>query len=203
MNQPNKLDSEQIAKEFLSGYKLRSERFSKEQLQSIKTPDFKVYKNDDLIFYCEVKNTEKDTWLDKRLELVAPGEFAGDVRNDPIFNRLSAHIHKAGKQFDAVNPNLDFTNVLVFYNQDRKSGFLDLIAVVTGNFLAEGGESFPIYKNFSEGRIKEDIQKIHLFIWLDAFKPHRFLFNTTNVNYRNILCPVFNYDPNNLKIVPS
>ena len=197
------MDSEQIAKNFLSGYGLRVEKFSKKQLGIGKTPDFKVYKNDDHIFYCEIKNTQEDSWLDKRLEMVAPGELAGGLRNDPTFNRLSTHIHKACKQFDAVNPDMSIANVLTFYNQDRQSGFLDLIAVVTGNFLAESGEVFPIYKNFSEGRIKSDIEKIHLFIWIDEFKPHRFLFNTANSKYQNILCSVFNYDSKNLRIVPS
>lgn len=199
----NKLTSEEITKDFLIEYGLRSEKFSKKVLRTGKSPDFKVYKGEELVFYCEVKNAEKDMWLDKRLELVPPGELAGGLRNDPIFNRISTHIYKAGKQFDAVNPNQVVPNVLTFYNQDHKSGFLDLVAVVTGNALAEGGEAIPIYKNFSEGRIKESLQKIHLFIWIDAFKPHQFLFNTPIESHRDILCSIFKYDPNNLRIVPS
>ena len=152
----------------------------KEELGRGKTPDYRVYKGGDLFGYCEVKNAQKDTWLDDKLDKAVPYEIVGGLRKDPVFNRLSTHIHKARKQFDAVNADENLPNILSFYNEDKQSGFLDLMAVTTGYFFAEGGAVFPIYKNVSEGRVKKDIEKIHLFIWLDAHEPHRFLFNTIN-----------------------
>ena len=141
-------------------------------------------------------------WLEEKIAKADPGEIiVGGIRKDPVFNRLSAHIHKAGKQFDAVNKNESLPNVLAFYNEDKQSGFLDLLAVTTGNFYAEGGGVYPIYKNFSEGRIKADIEKIHLFIWIDAHKPHRFMFNLANNKFQNDLCSIFEYDPKKLEIV--
>jgi hypothetical protein len=195
------MDSEQVVKDFLSGYGLRSERFDNAQLGLGKTPDFRVYNNGEFAFYCEVKNAQKDMWLDEELEKAAPGEIAGGLRKNPVFNRLSAHIHKACKQFNAVNKEESLPNVLAFYNEDQQSGFLDLLAVTTGNFFAEGGAVFPIYKNFSEGRIKADIEKIHLFIWIDAHKPHRFLFNLINSKYQDELCSIFGFDTKKLEIV--
>lgn len=197
------MDSEQVVNDFLSGYGLRSERFDKTELGVGKTPDYRVYINGELAFYCEVKNTQKDMWLDEKLEKATPGEIVGGLRKDPMFNRLSAHIHKARKQFDAVNNNESLPNVLAFYNEDQQSGFLDLLAVTTGNFFSESGAVFPIYKNFSEGRIKSDIERIHLFIWIDANKPHRFLFNTINFKYQNELCSIFGFDPKKLELVHS
>lgn len=120
-----------------------------------------------------------------------------------LFAGVSAHIHKARKQFDAVNAGEEFPNILSFYNEDKQSGFLDLIAVTTGNFFAEGGAVFPIYKHVSEGRIKADIEKIHLFIWLDAHKPHRFLFNTINSKFQSELCATFGFDPEKLELIHS
>ncbi len=197
------MNSEQIVKDFLSGYGLHSEKFDKSKLGIGKSPDYQVYSNGKLTFYCEVKNAQKDTWLDEKLAKATPGEIVGGLRKDPVFNRLSAHIHKARKQFDAVNKDEKLPNVLAFYNEDEQSGFLDLLAVTTGNFFAEGGAVFPIYKNFSEGRIKADIVKIHLFIWIDAHKPHRFLFNTINSKYQNELCSIFEFDPKKLELVHS
>lgn len=197
------MDSEQVIKDFLSIYGLNSEKFGKTELGNGKTPDYRVYIDRELKFYCEVKNAQKDRWLDEKLEEAAPGEIVGGLRKDPVFNRLSAHIHKARKQFEAVNKEEDLPNVLAFYNEDEQSGFLDLLAVTTGNFFAEGGSVFPIYKNFSEGRIRADIEKIHLFIWIDVHKPHRFLFNTINSKYQNELCSIFGFDPKKLEIVHS
>lgn len=197
------MDSEQVIKNFLSGYGLNSEKFGKTELGDGKTPDYRVYINGELKFYCEVKNAQKDKWLDDKLEKAGLGEIVGGLRKDPVFNRLSAHIHKARKQFEAVNREENLPNVLAFYNEDEQSGFLDLLAVATGNFFAEGGAVFPIYKNFSEGRIKTDVEKIHLFIWIDAHKPHRFLFNTINSKYQNELCSIFGFDPKKLEIAHS
>lgn len=185
------MESEQVVKDFLSGYGLSSEKFDKNEIRNGKTPDFRVYFNDNLIFYCEVKNAQEDMWINEKLKKATPGEIVGGARTDPIFNRLSAHIHKARKQFEAVNKEENLPNVLAFYNEDQQSDFYDLLAVTTGNFFSEDGEVFPIYKKFSEGRIKADINKIHLFIWIDAHNPPRFLFNMMNSKYQNELCSIF------------
>lgn len=197
------LNSEEKVKQFIKGYGLETERFSKEELRAGRTPDYKVIKDNVFSHYCEVKNSEKDKWLDELLTEAPLGEIVGGTRKDPVFNRLTAHIHKARKQFDAVNPNEEYPNVLAFHNEDKNVGFLDLLAVTTGNFFAEGGGVFPIYKNYSEGRVKEDIERIHLFIWLDDFKPHRFLFNTINSKFQNKLCSIFGFDPEKLELVES
>jgi len=197
------LNSERILKEFLGKYKLSVERFSKEEMKAGKTPDYKVFFEGQLSFYCEVKNSEKDRWLDDLLDESEPGRSVGGSRNDPIFNRLTGHIHKATKQFNAVNSDEKKPNVLAFHNEDKNAGFLDLLAVTTGNFFAEDGSVLPFYKNFSEGRVKRDIERIHLFIWLDEFKPYKFLFNTINARYQSELCRTFGFDPDSLDLVHS
>ena len=197
------MDAEQIAKEFLSGYGLASDKFTKKELRNGKTPDYRVYKDSKLFGYCEVKNAQKDAWLDSKLDNAKPGEIVGGLRKDPVFNRLAGHIHKARKQFDAVNHDEVLPNILVLYNQDKQSGFLDLMAITTGNFFAEGGAVFPIYKHISEGRVKKDIEKVHLFIWLDAYNPHQFLFNTINSRFQSELCSMFGFDPERLELIHS
>lgn len=194
------MDAELKVKEFLQSYGLSPEKYSKKELRTGKTPDFKVHKDNKLSFYCEIKNPEKDSWLDEKIDNSEAGELVGGLRKDPTFNRLTAHIHKARKQFDSVNGDESKPNVLAFYNEDKQSGFLDLLAVTTGYSFAEDGAVFPIYKNYSEGRVKKDIEKIHLFIWLDTYKPHRFLFNTINSRYQRKLCSIFGYDTEKLEL---
>lgn len=186
---------------FLSIYDLKTEQFDKNALRTGKTPDFKVFHHGNLVFYCEVKNPEKDVWLDRLISEAKPDEIVGGFRNTPVFNRLTTHIHSARKQFDSVNQAEILPSVLIFYNEDKNSGFLDLLAVTTGNAYAAGGAVLPIYKKFSEGRVKEDIMKIHLFIWLDNDKPYRFLFNQINEKHFSKLCSLFGYDQNSLRIV--
>lgn len=197
------MSPEDRVKAFLENYQLLPERFTGTEMAAGKTPDFRVFSGSDLQLYCEVKSPEEDAWLDDKLDEAVPGEIVGGLRNDPIFNRLTAHTHKARKQFDAVNPYEVVPNVLAFYNQDENSGFLDLLAVTTGNFFTEDGSVFPIYKNYSEGRVKKDIERIHLFIWLDQHKPHRFLFNPVNSKFQVSLCSRFGFDPERLELVHS
>jgi len=188
-------------KHFLSTYGFEIERFDKKAISLGKTPDFKVFQHGSLIFYCEVKNPEKDAWLDRLIAQAKPGEIVGGLRKDPVFNRLTSHIHSARKQFDAVNQEETLPNVLAFYNEDETSGFLDLLAVTTGNAYVESGATLPIYKSFSEGMVKEDVIRIHLFIWLDNYKPHRLLFNLINNKHLSKLCSLFGYDQASLKTV--
>ena len=172
------MNSEDIVKVFIESKGLIIERFSKEELRSMKTPDFKVFHGEDFAFYCEVKESEEDQWINNKLKDATPGEVVGGSREDPVFNRLTTHIHKARKQFDSVNPEHIIPNVLSFYNSDENYGFNDLLGVVTGNFYGDDGTCDKIYGKYSDGRLKDDLTHIDLIIWLDRFKPMRYYFVT-------------------------
>ena len=190
-------DEDRVSR-YLEQHHLTTVRFSKQEMRESKTPDFRVLLDDSVIFFCEVKSSLRDRWLDKRLEAVQPGDLAGGARNDPIFNRLTSDIHDSVKQFDAVNSGLEYPNVLALVNHDDMCGFNDLIAVVTGNAYTEDGEVLPIYKQYSEGRTKHEIGKIDLFIWLDDFKPERLFFGRTNQERKSALCEIFGLDEDSI-----
>lgn len=176
---------ENLVAEFFSKRTLTASEFQKHERRNGKTPDFRVFHKDAFAFFCEVKAVE----IDK----------AGGLRKDPIFNRLTDDIHTAVKQFDAVNPKVESPNVLALINHDRNCGFLDLIGVLTGNFIADDEQRHPIYKQFSEGRIKDEKARIHLFLWLDDFKPERLLFSQTHAEFHKQLCAWFGVDHNGIE----
>src|SRR5216684_7048277 len=95
--------AELYAENYLKQHFLLPQRFSKEERREGKTPDFRVFAQSELVAYCEAKHVQRDEWLDKQLENAQPLEIVGGMRLDPIFNRLTAHIHTATKQFAAVN----------------------------------------------------------------------------------------------------
>jgi len=166
---------EERVKRYLEDRGFTVERFSKEKTRTGKTPDFRVFQNTKFLFYCEVKSSVEDRWLDEKLNKASPGKLVGGARTDPIYNRLTGAIHKAVQQFDAVNKSRKHPNVLAILNHDDKCGFEDLIAIITGNFYAADGTAHPIFRKFSHGRIKNEKEKIHLIIWLDDHgQDHRF-----------------------------
>ena len=193
---------EQMAREYLERRGFACESFLKEERRLGKTPDFRVILNESLVFYCEVKSS-RDPWFDNLLENAPAGEIVGGLRNDPIFNRLVADIHEAVKQFNAVNPKQEIPNVIALVNHDDKCGFDDLLAVLTGNFYADNGIAHPIYRQFSEGRIKDEKSRIHLFIWLDDYKPERLLFSQTNEGLHLKLCQWFRIEPGSIQQIGS
>ena len=170
-------NSEELVANELSKQGLACQRFSKSEIKNGKTPDFRVFKDNQFGFYCEVKEVKKDDW-------------ALGLRNDPIFNRLTDDIHTAVKQFDAVNPDNKFPNVLAFVNNDHMCGSLDLLGVLTGGLLLEGGGMAEIYYKFSKGRIKNEKDRIHLYLWYDSFKANKVLFNQNNDSHlkKKIIC---------------
>jgi hypothetical protein len=163
--------AEQFAEDYLKKYVLRPERFGTHQMRRGKTPDFRVFKDEELALFCEAKHIEQDEWLDKQLKNALSAELVGGSRPDPIHNRLSTRIHDAAKQFNAVNPGHSYPNVLIFANSDRQCAVDDLRSVLTGNFHVRGGADEPIYKQYSEGRIREEKFTIDLFVWWDAWRP--------------------------------
>jgi hypothetical protein len=190
---------EQSAARRLERAGLTVQRFSKAQMRAGKSPDFRVLKEDEFRFYCEVKSSPKDRWLDQQIGVVSPGSVAGGARKDPIFNRLAADIHDAVKQFDAVNADRTHPNVLVLVNHDEQCGFNDLLAVLTGNFYAADGTVHPIYQRYSHGRIKDQKCRVDLYIWLDDYKPERFLFSQSNEIHHRSLCAIFGVNPDEIR----
>ena len=178
---------EQVALEFFAKHGMRAERFTKAQMQQSKTPDFRVYDSDDFVLYCEAKHVQEDEWLDKQLANAAPLQIVGGARPDPIFNRLTDRIHEAAKQFDCVNHEHGYPNVLVFTNSDQVCGFFDLVAVLTGNFYAESGAVEHIYKQYSEGRIRQEKHTIDLYVWHDDYlgttQKEKLYFNSGSKHY--------------------
>lgn len=197
-----KLDEDKV-KCYLEKCGFAVERFSKMETRAEKTPDFRVFRDGVFLFYCEVKSSPEDRWLDEQLNNAAPGELAGCSRNDPRFNRLTNDIHEAVKQFDAVNLDQEHPNVLAFVNHDYLCGFNDLLGTLTGNFYANDGAAHPIYVRFSQGRIKDEKRKVHLFIWLDDQKPARLLFSQTVESHHIALCAAFGVKQNQIKQIGS
>ena len=163
--------AEQFAQDYLQKHDLRPERFTKTEMRRSKTPDFRAFQGEELALYCEAKHVQRDDWLDKKLKNAKPLEPVGGLRPDPIFNRVSNHIHEAAQQFNAVNPDHQYPNVLVFVNSDRHCGLTDLRSVLTGNFFAKDGSVDPIYTEYSEGRIREEKLTIDLYLWRDDWRP--------------------------------
>jgi len=192
--------NEKIVAGFLSERGFRCVRFSTDEIGRAPTPDFRVYQGADFRFFCEVKTINKDIWLDKQLSVVPPGTMAGGLRDDPTFNRLTSDIHTATKQFDAVNPDVEFPNVLAFVNNESTCILHDLYEVFTGNFRSQDGTLYPISKKYSEGRIREKKFRIHMFIWIDLCKStHNFMYTDMTNAHVSSLCKWLGKDPKLIK----
>jgi len=163
-------------------------RFSKQEKQRGRTPDFKVAcRAGRTRFFCEVKTIEHDS--------------EDDGRPDPIYNRLCADTHTAVKQLDAVNPGMELPNVLAFVNHDRSCGLLDVFTVFTGCGVDSAGNSFLLYPQFSEGRIRTEKFRLNLFLWFDAPRPlPQRLWTATNYAAHEALCAFFGVEPASIRL---
>ena len=166
------LDLDLVDKLVFAGQGLVLERFSHAETVTGRTPDFRVYRAGELVAYCEVKSP-RDDWLDDKLAQAQPFEIVGGGRNDPTFNRIARHIEKAASQFDAVNPDRRFFNILAFVNHDEHSDFHDLVETVTGYFHTEDGSKIPTMTHISEGRIGRAKRGVDIVIWINARERRR------------------------------
>jgi hypothetical protein len=176
-------DEQRIA-DLLQNKRLRVEEYTKRERRQGKTPDFRVLKGDELVLYCEVKSISKDEWL-------------GGPRPDPILNTLTDKIHNAVQQFDGVNPDLTFPNVLAFVNHNEMCGAPDLREVLTGYLVTEDGKWHRISRKFSDGRIEDEKFRIHLYIWIECtggVKVKAYFPNVQAKEHLNSLCNHFGID---------
>lgn len=200
-----KLDGENRVRDYLSGAGLRVERFNKAEMKQGRTPDFRVFSGGEVAFYCEVKTAQEDEWLDQQLAKVPPGTLAGGSRDESTYFRITRQIHSALGQFDAVNPLMDHPNVLAIVNGDDGAGFIGLIEVLTGNAYCESGEVIPMFREYSEGRTREENLRVHLYLWFNAWKrgePQKF-FPEVHAAHHAVLCRYFSVDSAVMKRLPA
>jgi hypothetical protein len=128
---------------------LTLERYSRAETLAGRTPDFKVLEGRALKAFCEVKSP-RDDWLDEQLDQTDAFEIAGGLRADPVFSRIARHVKKAASQFEAVNPDHDLPNILVFVNHAIQIGPNDLYETLTGYARTEGGGKIATMTHIAE-----------------------------------------------------
>lgn len=179
--------------------------YSRKELRDLKTPDFRLSLGGSEVALCEVKSFQKDEWLDNQMRDTADGEFAGGLRPDPIFNRISTAIHTAYKQFESVNPDHNLLNFLFLVNHDSSAKPEDIDRVLTGMEDPLHGCFDPTCMEYSEGRIREEKKRIDLYLWMDSVKPgqlamRRMLFG--NPATQQTVCELLKIDPKAVRQIP-
>jgi len=201
MNMSVESDNERV-KEIFRPYNLWCEEFSKEEMRQSKSPDFRVHRDSQMAFFCEVKSTAEDEWLDRQLTSAPIGSLVGGVRQDPIYNRIESKIHQAVQQFDAVNPAQAHPNVLVFVNHDSHADRYDLESVLTGSIPLQGGRRLRGFRKYSHGRIRDDKFRIHLYLWLDeVLRGKSFVFNEGTPAHYTSLVDLFSVKSEDVRLL--
>ncbi len=131
--------------------------------------------------------------------------LVGGARPDPTHNRITGQIHNAVGQFDAVNPAMEHPNVLAIVNGDDEAGMTDLIAVLTGNAYCESGDVWPMFREYSEGRIREEKLRVHLYLWFNKWKHGKppMFFLEIHAVHQAALYRHFSVDPAAMKRLPT
>ena len=197
-------NGEDDVKKFLAGKGLRPHPFTKSEKRVSRTSDFRVFAGSDLAFYCEVKTAQEDEWLDAQLAKAPPLTIVGGSRHDPTYNRISHYIQDATGQFDAVNPAMDRPNVLAIVHGDSGAGFTDLIQVLTGNAYCHSGEVWPMFQEYSEGRIREAKLRVHLYLWFNPWRSNgpQLFFSEVHQSHHWSLCRLFGVDSAGVRRLP-
>jgi hypothetical protein len=113
---------------------------------------------------------------------------------------LANYIHEAAGQFAAVNPIGATPNVLAVVNEDPMAGFPDLRSVLTGNFYSDNGQPEPIFRNISEGRIREERFRIDMYLWFNSGRAiPDMVFTQAKPAHDAALCSYFRVKPHQIK----
>jgi len=169
------------------------QRYRKADRRLSKTPDYRVSRDGVFRFYAEVKSLHGEDPLDLALNGVDEFQIATIFRNDPVFNRITTAVHKAVSQFDAVNPERIYPNVLALVNFDEISSIADLIAVLTGKFIADDGTQDVIYRKYAGGRMSTDAGRVDLYLWLHSSGEPHFI-HTEGSIHQPVLAQLFGTD---------
>ena len=152
-------NSEEVTKRYVESNGYRVERFSKKEMRTEdnKTPDFKVYRGEDLSFYCEVKEIE-----DFPIE-----DYNGNIEFDKDEDKVHGLINKSCNHFLSVNPKHTVPNVLAIYNKRLGTDILDFKFAFEGKWITKGGSIYQRPNTAAYRRIETKKVNIDLCLWYD------------------------------------
>jgi hypothetical protein len=142
-----------------------------------KTPDGWILKYNQRRALCEIKSPRDDELIDKldaarADDLDAQLVSAGIVRIDNLAaRRLAGHVKAAVTQFNAVNRDRAFPNVLIFVSHADGWHAGDLHEALSGYFHSEGGQKFPTEQKTARQIGDARRNGIDLYIWIDRKQP--------------------------------
>jgi len=154
-----------VRKLAFDGKGITLEPYDDAALKRGKTPDFKLFKNGELVGFCEVKSPRDDFAFE--------GPASGEVvirRNLPYHRKIGSHIKQAAAQFQAVNPSHDHPNILVFVSHSPDISRGDLHMVVTGLPAPEPRKRVFMLGRKMQEQVHDAARKVDLFLWIDAEK---------------------------------
>ena len=98
-----------------------------------------------------------------------------------------------------MNAGCEHPNVLAIVNNEFEAGMHDLLSVLTGNAYTDSGP-VRMFGNFSDGRIRKEKYRIHLYLWFDAGKPEPFkVWTRSHLGHHSALCGYLGIDPASIK----
>jgi len=183
---------------FLVGKGLSPEPFSREEMQTGRTPDFRVRRDGEIVAYCEVKSPN-DPWLDNKLRAAPAEVIVGGARPDPTFNRLARLLSKADSQFLAVNPSQIQYNILAYVNHDKMSRYSDLVETLTGYFHTSDGARISTLRHIAEDRIGEAKRRIDACLWFEGKDLKGVVVNDADLDRTSRFCRLLAFDQANIK----
>lgn len=142
---------ERLVSHILANYGLVTRRFTIEEM-IVPTPDFKVFQDGQFKFFCEVKTFEDE-------------DFDG-VKEDRTYDRIGDKLHEAVGQFNSVNPDRQYPNVLVYVNHDRQADYQDMESAFEG-FVLPSGNCLTFLRPIVEYRLKDERKEIDLGVWIN------------------------------------
>lgn len=166
--------SEAVLETYFRAFDYKPERFTKQEMKLSKTPDFKIFIENCLTLYCEVKEINED-------------ERPDGVLHDNTYNIVSDCINESSKQFIAVNPDHTLPNILAIYSRRMGTDIQDFKFAFEGVLESDKGIRWPFLKHVSEGRIKDRKLEIDLCIWYDEFeRTFKKCFRSDSLHYKKL-----------------
>jgi hypothetical protein len=150
-----------LVQQFFAARELMAERIPE---TTVKTTDFKILRNSELVAFCEVKSPQdvfagrvKDAIIE-----VPGGQCGGVIESGPVsrqYRCMERAAKKAVAQFNSVNASHAVPNILMIVNHDAFSYEGDFVEAVTGYIEGLG---------YAAKGVRDEIPEIDAYVWLSS-----------------------------------
>ncbi len=159
------VQAEELINDYLIRHNFTTTRFNTKKLGGLKSPDFKVYLNKELYFYCEVKNP-----------MLLVNDITKMFHWTTSISKIRRFIHKAVQQLNDVDNHHNFPWIIIFTSSHFQLNWSNFSDSYLGYVARNGKMIRDLRHEKYVSNTNRDVNTVDAYIWCQVNSKNKIIY---------------------------